>query len=299
MRSKRKNIVTLLICVLASSMNMPTIACAICTPKADCNAIGYTETSCETDYLACPFDNTKLKCMPCNSTYRYDCTGDNIVAGVGSTCNGKYIACSCIEGADFMQGNCICDTSCSIGSIVYSDRTCSTCIDTSKTPIAVVVNKNGNNKIILHIDIPNIRWSKSNTDITTMENLGTQELALTDMNGIENTLKIVEFWGDNADTDTNGAFYCYNIEPTGFENSINQWYMPSIGELYTYVYLNYGQIQSTFSRLGLTVEKPLRSSTEASSGACWRITPSTGELSTMGKWDTGYSNNICCMLNWQ
>ena len=38
---------------------------AACTPTPDCASIGYTETSCETDYLACPFDSTKLKCMPC------------------------------------------------------------------------------------------------------------------------------------------------------------------------------------------------------------------------------------------
>jgi hypothetical protein len=53
-------------------------AYAECTPTPDCASIGYTETSCETDYLACPFDNTKLKCMPCDSTYRYNCVGENI-----------------------------------------------------------------------------------------------------------------------------------------------------------------------------------------------------------------------------
>ena len=47
-------------------------AYAECTPTPDCASIGYTETSCEGDSLKCPFDITKMMCMPCDSSFRYD-----------------------------------------------------------------------------------------------------------------------------------------------------------------------------------------------------------------------------------
>ena len=75
-----------------------------CTPTPDCASIGYTETSCETDYLACPFDSTKLKCIPCDSSYRYDCSGDNITGGTGSACGGKYASCEC-SSTDYVFNN--------------------------------------------------------------------------------------------------------------------------------------------------------------------------------------------------
>ena len=48
-----------------------------CTPAPDCASIGYTETSCETISLKCPFDQTKLYCFPCDSSYQYTCDAIN------------------------------------------------------------------------------------------------------------------------------------------------------------------------------------------------------------------------------
>ena len=52
---------------------IPISAYAECVPVPDCASIGYTETSCDGDSLKCPFDNTKLKCFPCDSSFRYAC----------------------------------------------------------------------------------------------------------------------------------------------------------------------------------------------------------------------------------
>ena len=118
-------------------------AMAECTPTPDCASIGYTETSCEGDSLKCPFDITKMMCMPCDSSFRYDCSGDNIVGGTGSACAGKYVSCTC-SSTDyiFYNGSCICDTSCKVGAIYYSDKTCSACVDSNKTVIGIVVKDN-------------------------------------------------------------------------------------------------------------------------------------------------------------
>ena len=64
-----------------------------CTPAPDCASIGYTETSCEGDSLKCPFDITKLYCIPCDSSYKYACDGVG-ETGIGEACGGKYVSCS-------------------------------------------------------------------------------------------------------------------------------------------------------------------------------------------------------------
>ena len=76
----------------------PIIANAECTPTPDCASIGYTETSCEGDSLKCPFDITKLYCIPCDSSYKYTCTGTREY-GVGDSCAGKYVSCGICDSS--------------------------------------------------------------------------------------------------------------------------------------------------------------------------------------------------------
>ena len=96
---------------------------ATCTPTPDCADMGYTETSCDGKFVRCPFDTSKLFCTPCDSKFQYTCSGDYIVSGEGNSCGNKYISCECVFGATFSNGDCICDTSCSVGNIYYSDKT--------------------------------------------------------------------------------------------------------------------------------------------------------------------------------
>ncbi len=117
---------TIVFCLLSSTVH------AECTPAPDCASIGYTETFCDTTYLKCPFDTSKLYCLPCDSSYKYDCSGDNMTGGTGTACGGKYVSCECGSGMIFENGNCVCDTSCTVGAIYYSDKTCSSCVDRSR-----------------------------------------------------------------------------------------------------------------------------------------------------------------------
>ena len=111
---------------------------AECTPTPDCDAIGYTETSCEGDFVKCPFDTSKLFCIPCDSSFKYDCTGDNIVGGIGSACGGKYVSCECESGGVFNYGECPQPPDCTVGMIYYSDKSCSTELDSTKTAIGII-----------------------------------------------------------------------------------------------------------------------------------------------------------------
>jgi len=102
---------TMMMWILVSSLTMTNEAHAECTPAPDCANMGYTETSCEGDSLKCPFDIIKLFCIPCDSSYKYDRSGDNIIGGIGSACNGKYIKCAFADEFSFNNGACECSLS--------------------------------------------------------------------------------------------------------------------------------------------------------------------------------------------
>ena len=92
--------------ILVSSVSMTNIARAECIPSPDCVEIGYTATSCTGDSLKCPFDTSKLFCVPCDSSYQYTCTQTG-QKGKGASCDGKYIECECSDGYDLVDGNCV------------------------------------------------------------------------------------------------------------------------------------------------------------------------------------------------
>ena len=159
-RGKEKDVI-MRDCHVALLLSMTAIlfpfsAYATCTPTPDCASIGYTQTSCETKSVKCPFDTSKLFCIPCDSSFQYDCVGANIASGVGDSCGGKYMSCNC-SSTDyiFSNGSCLCDTACKVGAIYYSDNTCSACLHNDKTPVGVVVK---DNELIMSKIIEAISW---------------------------------------------------------------------------------------------------------------------------------------------
>ncbi len=259
-----------------------------CTPTPDCASIGYTETSCEGDYLACPFDSTKLKCIPCDSSYRYNCSGKNITGGTGSACGGKYVSCECAEDTFFNNGICACDTSCKVGAIYYSDKTCSSCLDTSKTAIGIVVK---DNTLVINNKTKNIQWGGYGIDISTLTNYSDVNDAKTDFNGKDNTAKIVAHFGEDVDPTLHAGVFCYTYTTEGTNSG--DWYLPAVGELYNYVYSNYSdKLQSTASKLGWDIEAYLWASTEVSSSNVWIVSSSEGKIVSVYK----ANNAAICFL---
>ena len=273
---------------------VPVSVSAECVPVPDCTSIGYTETSCDGDSLKCPFDTTKLKCIPCDSSFRHSCTGENIKNPIGSACNNKYAACECIAGATFTNGECVCDTSCdTIGNIYYSDGTCSSCKLIDKTPVGIVAYNDTNKHLIVSLETSiRMSWSTTlrdnegntiivrETDLPKLNNYISKDLALTDYNGLNNTQIIVEAYGENT-TDVS-AVYCYNYAPTGLENSKGKWYLPAAGELYDIVYNNKVNINKSLSVLGIN---------SLYTGYHWSSTERNHTFSWDIRSDDGYVNN--------
>ena len=271
----------------------PTLANAECTPAPDCASIGYTETYCETKSVKCPFDTSKLFCVPCDSSYQYTCSGENIIGGVGSSCGGKYASCEC-SSTDyiFSNGSCVCDTSCKVGAIYYSDGSCSSCVDTTKTAVGIVVK---DNELIASLDLVLKQWSINNINIEELTEPADENEAKIDMSGMENTRAIVNYYGVDTNPDTNAAVYCYNYAPSGMEHTKNQWYLPASGELYTYMGGDkYNIFYSIWNKFGVVVDNAIFSSTEAAYHYAWAL-HTTGKISTFGCGKTG-TKLVSCFL---
>ncbi len=238
----------------------PTIANAECTPAPDCASIGYTQTSCETLSLKCPFDQSKLYCFPCDSSYQYPCSEPNEY-GDGESCNNKYKSC--------------CNTDCVVGAIYYSDTTCNTCLDTSKTPIGIVVK---DNELVMS-PINQMVWGIWGTDIDSLTNVITHDEAKLDFNGKENTSILVTAQTQAGLTSSDSvAIYCNEYAPTEISNTKGQWYLPAIGELYKYVYGNYNKISLALNIINWENfnEACLWSSSEFNSDGSWCAYPHNG-----------------------
>jgi len=226
--------------------------------------------------------NTKLS--SCDSAYKFACSGEGYSCGMGEACGELYKSCECEYGYNNVGSVCyLCDTSCdTVGNIMYSDNTCSSCMLTDKTAVAVVVYKSEDKHLIAPLTAPVMRWSSSNTDVTSLPNWSSADLAKEDMDGVGNSQLIREFFTSDNGTN-NAAWYCYNLEVEGFEDKKGEWYLPSAGEIYNYFYTNYSLINKAFLKLGLTFGKAYWSSSESDPYHAWYVISSSGNMINYSK----------------
>ena len=104
---------TLLTSVLLASSFQTVNVSAQCMNTINCQALGYTKTSCTKggvkcptgNYWYCPKDTTTPQC---SSSYKYTCTG-YMQSPSGTACNGKYQKCNCSNNYvwNASQGLCL------------------------------------------------------------------------------------------------------------------------------------------------------------------------------------------------
>ena len=249
---------------LATSGN----AWAQCVSTQDCATLGYTESSCPNGGVKCPFgnkwfcggDNTTIckqegftnacngagqlgkgescanlyKQCDCQDTYKYTCSGTGYSGGSGSACGGKYTACKCASGYkwDATSGTCKADrTVCEVGTLYYSDNTCSADYDSSKTLLGVVIYSNGASGggwVMTHKPIATtIKWSTEDVDIPGVLTTSS-EAGLTDIQASCTNTDIITAYGDSSTY--RAAWAAKNYSPSGTPSG-NSWCLPSGGLL--------------------------------------------------------------------
>ena len=184
---------------------------AACISMPSCSSLGYESSSSCEGGIKCPFGNA------------WNCTlADKITEITTEITEIKKVI---EEGG--VGGN----KNCQIGNIYYSDKTCSVSLDSSKTPIGVVVyvDGQGHGQVMALKSIGSYTWGPEGVDIPTLANFEGEENANYDLNSCVNTQKIMAA-GDKSKYPAAWAAHEYKTEGTEAGN----WCLPAAGVFTSY-----------------------------------------------------------------
>ena len=275
-----------------------------------CEEMGYTKTiaDCPEGGLKCPAEPEKMFCCdPCGNKggYRYDsenCSPDAGLQVAGVECGGYWTECrQCSSEYKYNKDNCrspkiLAGSQCAnsytrcvyptgtgciptVGYIYYADGSCHADYDNTKEALGIIYD--AANKLVVSLDEKVAFWNDGTTnyqDIPELTNFSVIEKAQFDMEGLENTNKIVAFALSNGQTHE-AAEFCYNKT-----SGNKKWYLPALGELIP-LYTNINDVQkgleniptSTKIRLDMT-----HTSTESGIYYIWYVNMSTGKIQATG-----------------
>ena len=183
---------------------------AACIPTPSCASLGYESSSSCEGGIKCPFGNA------------WNCTlADKINEITTEITEIKKV----IEEGGIGGGG---DTSnCVLGSIFYSDYTCSYgAVLPTKAPIGVVVYSDGagHGQVMALGSIGSYTWGGYGTDISTLQNFSSEEAASQDLASCENTAKIIAA-GDKSTYPAAWAAHEYKTVGT----NAGDWCLPAAG----------------------------------------------------------------------
>ena len=177
---------------------------AACIPTPSCSSLGYESSSSCEGGLKCPFGNA------------WNCTLVNKITEIE-----KIIQEGGTSGNKGDTSNCV------VGSIFYSDWTCSYgSVIATKAPIGVVVYSDnaGHGKIMSLKSIGSYEWGPMDDDISTLQNFSSESAASQDLASCENTAKIIAA-GDKSTYPA--AWAAHEYKTVGTE--AGDWCLPAAG----------------------------------------------------------------------
>ena len=219
---------------------------AACIPTPSCASLGYESLSSCEGGIKCPFGNA------------WNCTLINKITEIEKIIQEG--------GADGNKG----DTSnCVVGSIFYSDWTCSYgSVIATKAPIGIVVYSDnaGHGQVMALNSIGNYKWGGYGTDISTLQNITSDSVASQDLASCENTAKIIAA-GDKSTYPAAWAAHEYKTVGT----NAGDWCLPAAGIITNImksmelINIGYGLVSG--SEIGTS--SYIWSSSERDSGNAW------------------------------
>ena len=224
-------------------------AYAACIPTPSCSSLGYESSSSCEGGIKCPFGNA------------WNCTlADKINEITTEISEIKKV----IEEGGVGGGN----KNCQIGNIYYSDKSYSVSLDSSKTPIGVVVyvDGQGHGQVMALKSIGKNQWGSTNVDIPTLTNFSSDESASYDLSSCANTQKIMTA-GDKSTYPAAWAAHEYKTEGT----EAGDWCLPAAGVFTSYYnnqqLVNIGMTNAGGTQIGEYTY--IWSSSECGSGNVW------------------------------
>ena len=195
-----------------SSILSSTAFAQTCAVVPTCSELGYDLSASDCagkKALKCPFDNTKFYCP--------DSSGNN--------------------------GGC---TSPNVGSILYSDKSCSTELISGKIPIGVIFNPT--KRLAIALETKRTYWSRDYVDIPHLTNYTSTSSIKNDWAGKSNTNIVLNYCKTNS-LDCSAFEYVNTYKTDG--TKAGDWYLPAAGEL-NYIYENMAVLNNTLSSIGRT-----------------------------------------------
>ena len=117
-----------------------------CTPKPSCESLGFTDTDCSGEFVACPFDQNKKICVSsttCEECKEYDCSAYSLTScpesatsctACGNGLKVGYKVDGCKSGYELSGNTCVA-SNCSGYTLSYcpTGANCLTCVTGSTT----------------------------------------------------------------------------------------------------------------------------------------------------------------------
>ena len=208
--------------LIGTSLSLiPNLTFAQCVATQDCETLGYTETSCNGGKgIKCPFGN-KWACIKSDSEceqqfcdkygFKYTCTGTGYSGGSGTTCGGKYTACTCTSGYEWNGSSCQVLNGAQ-GELYYCNGT------------VVGVRATGMGFYVAMKDLGQMNWNKANSQCQSYAFCG----------NVKGTLPTL----DQLKTLYNNKSRVNTLLSTnGGTQLTNDWYWSSTSDGYGYYYI--------------------------------------------------------------
>ena len=215
------------------------ISCGItqaqtCVPTPTCSTLGYTSTTACDGGLKCPFGEA------------WNCSTNEIKTEITEKITELTNKITEIEQKveDLETPKEVCY----IGSILYSDKSCSSNLILGKTPIGIVVyiDGTGGGQALALKSIGDYAWGGSGTDISGLTNYNSESAASKDYDSCGNSKKIMAA-GNKSKYPAVWAANEYKTEGT----SAGDWCLPAAG-IFTSYYNNQTAINLGFEKVGGT-----------------------------------------------
>ena len=243
------------------------LAEAACIQTPTCSSLGYTSSSACTGGVKCPFGNA------------WNCTASDLNDKITEQTNKITEIEKKVEDLETLKEVCY------IGSILYSDKSCSSTLILGKTPIGVVFDRD--KKLAIGLQQSQQYWSYPDYfDVPGLSNITSSSAVTADWQGKNNTRIVLEY------CHTNG----YSCPAVEYVNSYKtegtqagDWYLPAAGEL-NVIYGNKDVLNITLNRIeGDILASTYWSSSESSRHDAWYLSFNDGDVHTHYK---NYTTNV-------
>ena len=241
-----------------------SVAEAACIQTPTCSSLGYTSTSSCTGGTKCPFGNY------------WNCDSVNKITELTNKITELEKIIEEIKQNSSSNSDIL--SNCKIGDILYSDMSCNTNVEASKTPIGVIFD--ATNKLAIGLVESRQYWSDSHLDVPGLSNITSSSAVIADWKGKKNTQIVLEYCSANGYSCP--AFEYVNSYKTEGTQA-GDWYLPAMGELNA-IYSNKDVLNMTLGKIGETKlgTGAYWSSSENSSNVAWMLSLYNGDMDYNG-----------------